>query len=74
MGLCRELGFAVRETAVSAEDLAAAEECMLFGTTKIITPVVQVDDRLIANGKPGRITRTLQQSFQQLLERVEDRR
>ena len=74
MGLCRELGFAVRETAVSAEDMAAAEECMLFGTTKIITPVVQVDDRLIANGKPGRITRTLQQSFQQLLERVEDRR
>lgn len=70
--LSEELGIPVRETAILQEDLNKAEECMLFGTTKIITPVVQVDDYAIAAGAPGRITQALQQSFQQLLTCCED--
>ena len=70
--LSEELGIPVRETAVKSSDLDAADECMLLGTTKIVTPVVQVDDRMIAAGVPGRITRLLQQSFQQLLHAAKD--
>ena len=70
--LSDELGIPVRETAVKSSDLDAADECMLLGTTKIVTPVVQVDDRMIAAGVPGRITRLLQQSFQQLLHAAKD--
>lgn len=65
--LCEELSIPVRETAILSEDVTMAEECMLFGTTTMITPVVRVDDRIIAAGNPGRITRALQQSFRQLL-------
>jgi len=68
LGLSAELSIPVQETAVSTKDLPDAEECMLFGTTKIITPVVQIDDQIIAAGTPGRITRMLQHGFQQLLQ------
>jgi|TARA_Y100000310_G_scaffold339077_1_gene430607 D-alanine transaminase len=67
MGLCQELGIPVREEAIRSADLSTAAECMLFGTTKIITPVIQVDEAPIADGRPGRITQVLQQSFEQLL-------
>jgi branched-subunit amino acid aminotransferase/4-amino-4-deoxychorismate lyase len=40
-----------------------ASECMIVGTISEIIPVIQIEDRLVGDGKPGPITRRLQQGF-----------
>lgn len=42
--------------AVTLEDIEQAKEAFLTSTTKRILPVVQVDDQIVGNGKPGAIT------------------
>jgi len=49
----------VHEGNVTLEDLFQAKEAFLTSTTKRIVPVVQVDDRIIGNGKPGAVSLTL---------------
>ena len=41
---------------------------MLVGTTIEVLPVVRVDDRPIADGRPGPITRRLQAAFRRAVE------
>ncbi|MGB3112085.1 MAG: branched-chain-amino-acid transaminase [Candidatus Omnitrophota bacterium] len=43
-----------------------ADECFLTGTAAEIIPVVKVDDCVIGNGKPGKITRLLWEDFREL--------
>jgi branched-chain amino acid aminotransferase len=51
-----ESRYSVREGEVRMEDLPQACEAFLTSTTKRIIPVVQVDDWIIGDGKPGPIT------------------
>lgn len=44
-------------------ELSTADESFITGTTTRITPVVQIDDILIGNGKPGPITKKLLSEF-----------
>ena len=46
-----------------------ADEVFLSGTAAEITPVREVDDRKIGNGKPGKITKMVQKEY---LEMVKD--
>jgi len=61
--LCRELNIRVKESGIIATELKAADEAMLFGTTAEVMPVVQVDDWKVGDGKPGPVTRRLQEAF-----------
>lgn len=45
--------------AVTLADIRNAREAFLTSTTKRIVPIVQVDDDIISNGKPGPITMSL---------------
>ncbi|MDZ7330391.1 MAG: aminotransferase class IV [candidate division KSB1 bacterium] len=65
--LCGRLGIPVKEFPILEVELHQADELMLIGTTVEITPVVQVEDRRVANGKPGLITQKLQRSFYELI-------
>jgi branched-chain amino acid aminotransferase len=56
----------VYEKDVSFEELLNSEEVFITSTTKRILPVTQVDEQVIGNGKPGKITRQLIQQFKQL--------
>ena len=40
---------------------------MLFSTSLEVTPIVQVDGWKVGNGKPGAVTRKLQQAFEELI-------
>jgi len=51
------------EKPISEEGLFEVDELMIASTGSEITPVVQVDDRLIGNGKPGKVTQFLQKEF-----------
>jgi D-alanine transaminase len=65
--LCSNLNIAVKEYPILESDLKKADELLLVGTTVEITPVIQVNDWQVANGKPGLITRNLQQAFYKLI-------
>jgi branched-chain amino acid aminotransferase len=47
-------------------DLFCADECFLCGTGAEIMPVIKIDGRVIGNGKPGIITRRLEEDYHAL--------
>ena len=56
----------VLETPLTKHDVYIADECFLTGTAAEVIPVVKVDSRVIGNGRPGPITRSLNARFQKL--------
>lgn len=67
--LCRELQIPIREIPIREAELGAVEEAMLLGTTSDVMPVVRVNDQQIGDGRPGPVTRRLQDAFQSLFTR-----
>lgn len=61
--LAGDLGIEAREARLTPADLATADEAFITGTTREVTPVVQVDDRRIGTGRPGPVTATLLDGF-----------
>ncbi|MFN2483444.1 MAG: branched-chain amino acid transaminase [Candidatus Limnocylindria bacterium] len=60
IGLARdELGVETIERSVDRTELYVADEVFLCGTGAQISPVVEVDRRTIANGRPGPISKRL---------------
>ena len=66
LDLGRTLRLQVREELLTRYDLFNANECFLTGTAAEIVPVVKIDGRTIGSGKPGPVTKRLQQAFRQL--------
>ena len=54
--LAREAGIEAREETLYPVDLDTADEVFITSTTRELSPVVRVDDRIIGNGAPGPIT------------------
>ena len=63
IGLARDLGVGVDETDYAPEDVEAADEAFITGTTREVTPVVAVDTHTIGTGTPGPITTRLLEEF-----------
>lgn len=63
MRLAQDMGIPVRETLCTRDDLYLADEAFFTGTAAEITPIVEVDGRSIGDGKPGPLTRRLQEVF-----------
>jgi len=61
--LAVNLNLSIVEEPVSHTELAAAEELFVCGTTTDVTPIVELDGRPVGNGKPGTITKTLQDAL-----------
>jgi branched-chain amino acid aminotransferase len=53
------IGVPVEEATLFPADLDSAEEAFLTGSTRELSPVVRIDDRVIGDGRPGPITRKL---------------
>ncbi|MFY0653569.1 MAG: aminotransferase class IV [Cyclobacteriaceae bacterium] len=56
--------YAVEERDLLMEELKNVKEAFITGTTKVIVPVVQIDDITIGTGKPGAITNQLKQEYE----------
>ena len=63
--------FAVEERPIMLEELALADEAFITSSSKEITPVVQIDDLMIRDGKPGTRTNQLEQLFIEMVEQAE---
>lgn len=61
--LARDAGLTVREEFFSRDSVYIADEVFFVGTGAEVTPVVEVDDRAIGDGKPGPLTRRLQKLY-----------
>jgi branched-chain amino acid aminotransferase len=61
--LARDLNIPVVEEIFSRDELYLADEIFLTGTAAEVTPVREVDNRVIGPGKPGPITKQLQDAF-----------
>jgi len=55
----KDVGVEVRDEVLYPKDLATADEMFITSTTRELSPVVQVDDQVVGDGKPGPITRRL---------------
>ena len=62
--LGRELGIDVREEVLVPKDLESADEMFITSTTRELSPVVKLDDRIVGSGKPGPITKNLLERYQ----------
>ncbi|HET9438761.1 MAG TPA: aminotransferase class IV [Longimicrobiales bacterium] len=58
-----ELGLHVHEEPIHMSQLDRVDELFLSGTTTEIMPISRLDNRLIGEGKPGPVTRKLQEAF-----------
>jgi len=71
--ISKDCGIPVIEQRFTRDELYIADEVFLTGTAAEITPVRSVDDRLIGKGKPGEITRKLQEIFFNVVRGKEER-
>ena len=62
--LAKHDGIPVAESKVRPEELMAAPEVFLTGTTAGVWPVASIDDRLIGDGRPGPLSARLKARFQ----------
>jgi branched-chain amino acid aminotransferase len=67
MKLAEKLGYTAIESNITPTDLFTADEAFFTGTAAEIVPIVEVNKRVIGDGKPGPITRHLMQEFAKLL-------
>ena len=61
--LARDLGIEVRESNLVRTDLYNADEAFFTGTAAEITPIREVDDRVVGEGHRGPVTKELQGAF-----------
>lgn len=64
--IARELGIPIREEPITMFDVYAADEVFITGTAAEIAPCVEVDHRVVGNGKPGIVTKRLVDGFRKL--------
>jgi branched-chain amino acid aminotransferase len=63
MTLAAELGMPVREKRITRDEIYIADEAFFTGTAAEVTPIRELDKRVIGSGKRGPITEKLQKLF-----------
>lgn len=64
--VARQEGIPAVEELFTLHDVYTADECFLTGTAAELIPVVNVDSRILADGKPGPIFKVLLSKFREL--------
>ncbi len=68
IALLREMGYEVAERRITRDEVYISEEAFFTGTAAEVTPIRELDSRRIGTGKPGPITRALQDKYFQVVE------
>jgi len=63
MDVAEKLKIGVKETNFTRDEIYIADEAFFTGTAVEVTPIREVDGRVIGNGSPGPITKKLQKLF-----------
>jgi D-alanine transaminase len=63
--LCEEHGIPFEARRISREEVFAADEVILSSASKEVLPVISIDGKTIADGKPGPVYRKLYAAYQE---------
>jgi D-alanine transaminase len=63
LGCAEALGLPVEERKFSVAEALEAREAFLTSATSYVTPVVEIDGRVIANGEPGSLAQALRDAY-----------
>ncbi|MCK4259756.1 MAG: branched-chain amino acid transaminase [Halanaerobiales bacterium] len=58
-----ELGMEVVERSIARTELYTAQEAFFSGTAMEVTPIIEIDKRIIGDGKPGKICSKIKELF-----------
>ena len=61
--LAKELGLAVKEKRITRDEVYVADEAFFTGTAAEVTPIRELDNRVIGNGGRGPVTQKLQSLY-----------
>ena len=61
--ITKDRGFELIEERFTRDELYTADEAFLTGTAAEVTPVCEIDDRVVGIGRPGSITKEIQSTF-----------
>ena len=61
--VAEDLGVPVRYATLFPNDLETADEAFITSTTRELTPVTRIDDRVVGSGKPGPVTLKLLEGY-----------
>jgi branched-chain amino acid aminotransferase len=61
--LAQGLGYKVLSKRLTRDDIYIADECFFTGTAAEVTPIRELDGRMIGAGKAGPVTKRLQKAF-----------
>jgi len=61
--IANDLGIPAQVSTISVEDVYHADELFFTGTAVEVTPIREVDGHVISGGKPGPVTRRIQDTF-----------
>jgi D-alanine transaminase len=59
----KNIGLETKEEDISPQKAVKANELFIAVTTKDIVPIVKFDDQIIADGKPGELTKSIMNAF-----------
>jgi branched-chain amino acid aminotransferase len=65
--LIRDMGREIQEVSFTRDALYIAGEVFLTGTAAEITPVREVDNRKVGEGKPGALTQSIRQTYHRVV-------
>lgn len=65
--VAKEMGYELIEKPLTRYDVWTADECFLTGTAAKLIPLVELDSRVIGDGKPGKITKSLLEGFNKVV-------
>lgn len=68
--IAQDQGFVIREEFVTPDFYRHADEIFLTGTTTEVMPITTLDNKAVANGKVGSVTRKLQQEYFKLIGKI----
>jgi branched-chain amino acid aminotransferase len=61
--IARDLGYSIEFGNILRSDLYTADEAFLTGTAAEVVPIRAIDDRSVGEGKPGPMTRSIQEIY-----------
>ena len=65
--IASDYGIEIKEQRFTRDELYISDEVFLSGTAAEITPVREVDDRKLGKGKPGKVTRLIQNEYSKIV-------
>lgn len=65
--LCEKMKLPTKETQMTLFEVYSADEVFMTGTAAEIAPIVNVDERIIGEGKPGKLTLQISKNYKDLV-------